>query len=134
MWCIHLQHLPAIANADTLRLVAVYSRSLSSARDLVSEAAHHPTVPSPLPVYSEDGHADSAGSLDDLLARSDVQTVALALPIMLQPEIIERAWKAGKNVISEKPIAPDVASAHRLIELYEREYQPKGITWCAGAK
>lgn len=66
-----------------------------------------------------------------MLARSDLQTVILALPIMLQPSIIEKAWKAGKNVISEKPVAPDVEGARRLIKLYETEYKPKGISWCA---
>lgn len=83
-------------------------------------------MPSPLPVYSDDGGNQN---LDALLARSDVETVALALPIMLQPSIIERAWRAGKNVISEKPVAPDVASAKRLIQLYEKEYKPKGLAW-----
>lgn len=76
-----------------------------------------------------------------------MQTVVLALPITVQvrypcptcplllanicgqPAIIERAWKAGKNVVSEKPIAKDLAEARRLIELWEGTYKPKGIQW-----
>lgn len=53
----------------------------------------------------------------------------LALPITLQPSIIKQAFEAGKNVISEKPVAPTVEEGKQLIELYEKEYKPKGITW-----
>lgn len=36
-----------------------------------------------------------------MLKREDVQAVIVALPISSQPEIIEKAWKAGKHVLSE---------------------------------
>lgn len=64
-----------------------------------------------------------------MLARSDIATVILSLPILVQPAVIEQAWQAGKNVVSEKPVAKDLDEARRLIDLYEREYRPKGISW-----
>ncbi|GAA5840868.1 hypothetical protein JCM11251_007626 [Rhodosporidiobolus azoricus] len=119
-------HLPAIAAADTLHLVAVYSRSLSSAQSFVSAAKSYSSTSHALDIYSEDS---SSEGLDALLAREDIQTVVLALPITTQPSIIEKALQAGKNVISEKPVAPSLAEAKRLIDLYEREYKPKGLQW-----
>jgi predicted dehydrogenase len=51
------------------------------------------------------------------------------LPISVQPSIIEKALKAGKHVLSEKPIAPDVQTARRLIKVYETDYKPRNISW-----
>lgn len=121
------QHLPAIAAADTLKLLAVYSRSLASATELSDAAKTHPTIKSAVDIYADDSAAK--GDLAALLKRDDIETVVLALPITLQPSIIEKAFQAGKNVISEKPVAPTVEEGKKLIELYEKEYKPKGITW-----
>ncbi|GAA5879125.1 hypothetical protein JCM1840_004534 [Sporobolomyces johnsonii] len=119
-------HLPAIAATPTLQLVAVYSRSSASVDSLLKAAKKHPSTSHDIATYSDD---PSWEGLDALLSRSDVPTVVLALPIAFQPSMIERAFKAGKNVISEKPVAPSLAEAKRLIELYEKEYKPKGQTW-----
>jgi hypothetical protein len=51
------------------------------------------------------------------------------LPITTQPELIRRAWRAGKHVLSEKPVAKDVKSAQELIKEYEEVYKPKGLIW-----
>ncbi|GAA5949349.1 hypothetical protein JCM21900_005619 [Sporobolomyces salmonicolor] len=119
-------HLPAIAATPTLQLVAVYSRSSASVESLLKAAKKYASTSHDIATYS-----DSAAweGLDALLSRSDIPTVVLALPIALQPSMIRRAFKAGKNIISEKPIAPSLAEAKHLIELYEKEYKPKGQTW-----
>ena len=57
----------------------------------------------------------SLHSLNALFARDDVQAVTIALPIYKQPEIILKALKAGKHVLSEKPIAKDVHTAEKLL-------------------
>ncbi|KAI5481412.1 NAD dependent oxidoreductase [Pseudohyphozyma bogoriensis] len=127
-------HLPNIAAASPpFVLKAVYSRSSASAVSLAEAALAHPSLPNPLPTYfdvaSEGVTATSAGNYDDLLARKDIETVVVCLPIPVQPSVIEKAWKAGKNVISEKPVAPTVGDAKKLIELWEKEYKPKGLNW-----
>ncbi|GAA6006897.1 Gfo/Idh/MocA family protein [Rhodotorula paludigena] len=121
-------HLPAIAATPAFDLVAVYSRSRSSADKLVQAAQRFPaTSGADLAVYSDDS-ADGA-TLDALLARDDIPAVVLCLPIPHQPAVIRRALAAGKHVVSEKPAAASVADTRALVELYEAEYAPKGQQW-----
>ncbi|KAG6380494.1 hypothetical protein JVT61DRAFT_8649 [Boletus reticuloceps] len=119
-------HLPALKALGSLapNLKAVYSRSEKSARELADEAVellHY------WPDIYHDG--DPAVNLDALLARPDVSIVIVVLPITLQPSIVLKALAAGKHVISEKPVAPDVASGLKLIATYEAGYKPKGLVW-----
>ncbi|KAK4049663.1 hypothetical protein OIV83_003938 [Microbotryomycetes sp. JL201] len=120
-------HLPAIVAADGFKLLAVYSRSQQSAQELADAAKQYPKLAAGIDLYAD--NPGTNGGLDALLKRDDVKTVILALPIMVQPAIIKRAWQAGKNVISEKPVAPTVGAARELIQMYESEYKPKGLTW-----
>lgn len=78
-------------------------------------------------IYSEDSGAGK--SLDDVLARSDIGAVIIALPIKNQPEYIRKALLAGKHVLSEKPIAENVKEAVELIKWYRSEIVGKGVTW-----
>ncbi|CAK7205392.1 hypothetical protein SEUCBS139899_008163 [Sporothrix eucalyptigena] len=108
------QHLPAIEAASDLNLLAVYSRSQSSAAALVSLIKDS----SKKPQEYYDSPAGS-NSLDALLARSDISAVIVSLPILAQPAVIRKALAAGKHVLSEKPIAPDVKGAQELIAYYD---------------
>ena len=58
-------------------------------------------------------------SLDDLLKRDDIAAVDIALPILHQPGVVEKSIKAGKHVLSEKPVAGDIEGAEKLIAWYE---------------
>jgi len=69
-------------------------------------------------VYFDSPSPPSGKSLDDLLARRDIEAVIVVLPINNQPEIIKKALAAGKHVLSEKPVARDVATAQELIGWY----------------
>ncbi|KAG6840904.1 hypothetical protein C0991_003365 [Blastosporella zonata] len=122
-------HLPALvalgASAPPLR--AVYSRSAKSAQDFADAAVQSLGLSSPPTVYHD---SDSPSSdLDALLARSDISAVIIVLPITLQPSIILKALAAGKHVISEKPVAPDVKQGLELIKQYNELYKPKGLIW-----
>lgn len=58
-------------------------------------------------------------TLDSLLARDDIHAVVVCLPILAQPNVIQKALKAGKHVLSEKPIAKDVTTGKSLIDFYK---------------
>lgn len=99
---------------------AVYSRSLKSAKTLEVDE-------SKVDIYSDDSGAGK--SLNNLLTRSDIGAVIIALPIKNQPEYIRKALLAGKHVLSEKPVAENVQDAVELIKWYRSEIAPKGVTW-----
>jgi len=67
--------------------------------------------------------------LDDLLARTDIQALIIALPIKNQPDYIRKALLAGKHVLSEKPVAENVKDAVELIKWYRSEIFGKKATW-----
>lgn len=119
-------HLPALKALGSLapNLRAVYSRSEKSANALADDATdllHY------RPDVYHDG--DPSANLDALFDRLDISIVIVVLPITVQPGIVLKALAAGKHVLSEKPVAPDVASGLKLIATYEAEYKPKGLVW-----
>lgn len=66
-------------------------------------------------------------SLDDLLRRDDIAAVIVCVAIDVSPELIKKALRAGKHVLSEKPIAPDLKTARSLIDFYQKEI--KDVLW-----
>lgn len=117
------EHLPAVQATPLLSLKAIYSRSKASADQLAKSAAQ------PLRTYY-DSPTTSNHSLDHLLARQDIHAVIIALPICVQPTVIIKAIEAGKHVLSEKPIAKDIATAARLINWYK--IQRREELWSVG--
>lgn len=100
----HNAHLPALlAMPDRFHIAAVYSRTEERARALVER------IPYP---------ADAMTDLAALLARNDVDAVDILLPIDQLPSAVDMALAAGKHVISEKPIAPDIATGRRLLRVH----------------
>lgn len=118
------QHVPAVLASSNLSLKLIYSRSLKSAKE-TSELL--PASHSQVELYSEDSGAGK--TFTDVLARSDIAGVIIALPIQKQPEYIEAALKAGKHVFSEKPVGPDVESAKKLISWYRSIAEKNKVTW-----
>ena len=56
-------------------------------------------------------------SADDALADPAVDAVVIALPHDLQTDMAERALRAGKHVLIEKPLAVDLSSAERVVRV-----------------
>ena len=106
---------------------AVYSRSEKSSRDLAAfvKSTLGPNAADPF-VYHD---TDPQNSIDALLARTDIDAVIVVLPITKQPGVILKALAAGKHVLSEKPVAKDVATGTDLLRRYVSEYRPKGLVW-----
>ena len=59
-------------------------------------------------------------SLADALAEGDFDAVDLMLPHDLHEEYAAQTFAAGKHLVLEKPIAPDLAAAGRIFEAAER--------------
>lgn len=115
---------PAVLATPLLSLKLIYSRSLKSAKE-TSELL--PASHGAVDLYSED--SGPGKSFKDVLSRSDIVGVVIALPIPNQPEFIEAALKAGKHVLAEKPVGPDVESAKKLISWYREIAAEKKVTW-----
>jgi predicted dehydrogenase len=94
-------HIPTLAALrDRYELVAVCSRSRESAE---TAARLWP------------GAVDVFTDVDALLAEEDIEAVDILVPIDTMPRVIEKALNAGKHVISEKPVAPDVVTGRMLL-------------------
>ncbi|KAF2161003.1 hypothetical protein M409DRAFT_70077 [Zasmidium cellare ATCC 36951] len=103
-------HLPTILTNPHLTLKALFSRTLASAQSLTKD------LPDKIDLYSQD--SSPSNTYADLLARSDIRTVIIALPIPVQVDFIKQALTAGKHVLAEKPLAKDVATSVELLEWY----------------
>jgi hypothetical protein len=136
-------HLPALAEltgsehgTPKFALRAVYSRSEASAESLAASAKETLGLSEGPAVYfdvkSDKSAAPETSALAALLGREDVQGVIVVLPITLQPDVIRQALAAGKSVLSEKPVGPDVAAGVKLIDEYRATYEKKGIIWVGG--
>lgn len=113
-------YLPSLApHPEAIQVAAVYSRTLANAQALAAR------LPYP---------ADASDDLDALLARPDIEAVAVLLPITHMPETIAAALSAGKHVLSEKPLAPDLAAGRALLAHYARTQQTHhpGLVWMVG--
>jgi len=109
------EHLRAIkALPEQYEVVAIYSRSQANAAALAR------TLPGKVEAYSD---------LGAVLARADVDAVDIVLPIAVQPAVIEAALRAGKHAISEKPVAPDVATGQRLLQAAAELTRASGKVW-----
>ncbi|RLL93076.1 hypothetical protein CFD26_100261 [Aspergillus turcosus] len=114
------EHLPAIQEAKDFQLKAIYSRSLKSAQALANGTTG-------VDLYSEDSGPGKGYA--DLLAREDIAAVVIALPILVQPDFIRKALAAGKHVLSEKPIAKDIATARDLLQWYRANVDSSKTLW-----
>ena len=63
------------------------------------------------------------------MARSDIDALIIALPILVQPSFIKQALSAGKHVLAEKPLAKDVATGKELIEWYHENIDTKRLNF-----
>jgi predicted dehydrogenase len=54
---------------------------------------------------------------DALLARSDIDAIAIATPVRTHAPMGLAALRAGKHVLVEKPLAPSVADAQQMVRL-----------------
>lgn len=104
-------HVPALlALQDRFEIVAIYSRTRENAESLAAALPFQPEITT---------------NLDDLMRRDDIHAIDLLLPIDLLAPSVDLALASGKHVVSEKPMAPDVATGERLLSIYSNH--PKQV-------
>lgn len=57
---------------------------------------------------------------DELLAKSDVDTIIISVPNTLHLEMVQKCAAAGKNIILEKPAAMTVPEFDQMVETVEK--------------
>ena len=90
--------LPAVKQLDSLKLVAVASRTLDKAQN-----------------YAAMFDCEAVEGYAHLLERRDIDVIYMPLPTGLHEIWIERCLKAGKHVLVEKSLAINYASAQKII-------------------
>lgn len=96
----HKVHGPGIAAHPRTELVATWARRPEAAAQVAAL-----------------GGATAYTDFDDMLEHVDA--VAFAVPPSVQAELAIRAAAAGKHLVLEKPVAPDVAAAEKLVAAVE---------------
>lgn len=89
-------HAPGIAAHPGSELVGVWGRRPAAAAELAAEYG--------VPAYED---------VDALIAACDA--VSIALPPQVQAELAERAARAGRHLLLDKPLALTVADAERVV-------------------
>jgi predicted dehydrogenase/FAD/FMN-containing dehydrogenase len=120
-WFAIRSHIPALMKLETTgacRLNAVCSRTKKSM------AKAEAKIMTACPDRSVKRHADIGSMLRD----PQIDAVLIVLPIPMMPEAIEAALRAGKHVLSEKPVAPTVQDALRLMAVL-RELGEDAPAW-----
>jgi len=65
------------------------------------------------------GIPNACGTLDELLARDDIQMVSVCTPNFTHKDLVTEAMKAGKHVVCEKPLATNLEDARAMVEAAE---------------
>ena len=98
-WFALRAHVPALEKIPGCKLVAVCSRTRKSMAKAEAKIGRE---------------VKRHAKMEQMFADEEVDVVLLVLPIPLMPEAVEKALRAGKHVISEKPAAPTVEAALHL--------------------
>ncbi len=95
-----IRHLDGIRNAPNAEAVAICDINLETAKTRAAEF----------------GVPNVCETVDELLAREDIEAVTLPLPDQVHAEIAIKAMKAGKHVLCEKPMALDLNECKEMIK------------------
>jgi predicted dehydrogenase len=107
-------HAPVIKdNPSVFDCIAVWSRRSESSEALAA-------------TLGADTFSGKEG-LQQVLQLSKLDAIIMALPLDVQPKYVVMALEAGKNILSEKPIAATVSEAKELQQLYSHKFS--GLQW-----
>jgi len=89
--------IPAMLACPEWEVAAIASRDIEKARG-----------------YTQKFGGEALGSYEALLEREDIEAIYMPLPTGLHEEWVIKSLEAGKNVLVEKSLAMDYASAQRM--------------------
>jgi predicted dehydrogenase len=90
--------IPGMKKSETCDMYAIAGRSIEKAESFKNEY----------------GFLKAYGSYQELLDDEDIQAVYIPLPNHIHLEWVEKALKAGKHVLCEKPLALNAEEAERM--------------------
>ena len=96
--------IPAILEAENVRLVAVCDTNIENTKTIAPE----------------DEKLLRTTALDEFLSRENLDAVYIATPNDSHRFLTERCSAAGKHVLCEKPMATNFADAQAMIEICEK--------------
>ena len=99
------QFAEAVQRSPGMRLASVAGRDHARASTFAARWAH------------DRGPAHAAAGLEAMLADPAVDAIYVATPHAFHADAVRRALEAGKPVLCEKPLVPDLASGMELVEL-----------------
>ncbi|MFZ3213761.1 MAG: Gfo/Idh/MocA family oxidoreductase, partial [Terriglobales bacterium] len=97
-------HVPAFRAEPRCRVVAICARTLEHAARVAEQL----------------GTAQAYGDARQMLASDQVDAVSIAVPPVVQPDLVVAAAEAGKHVFCEKPLAAEVPGAERALAAVQR--------------
>ncbi len=97
-------HAKAISKMENAKLVAVVGRNSQKAM-----------------AFSNEFQCDTSSSVDELLARKDIDAICITTPSGTHADIGIKAAKAGKHVVVEKPIDVTLKKADAFIKACEKQ-------------
>ena len=97
------KHLDALSAIEDVKVTSI----MGVEADNIHEFANERGIP----------HAST--DLDECLSRDDVDAVILATPTQLHAEQVIKCLKAGKHVMTEIPMADNLADAEELVRLQQ---------------
>ncbi len=71
-----------------------------------------------------------ASSIEELVQSEQVDAVVAALPPFLHPDVVVKAFRAGKHVLCEKPMAPTLAQAQSMADEWRRSGRVGMVNFC----
>ena len=97
----HINTLSLVEDVDIVAIADSFAPNLDKAREALG------------------GDVWSTADYRELLARADIDAVVVATPNCTHADIVVDALNAGKNVLSEKPMATTVADCRRVMQTEE---------------
>lgn len=86
-------------------------------------------LPARLDKAATDFNLKACSTIDDLLARPDIQAVVIGSETSLHADLVEKAAAAGKMIALQKPLALSMNEADRIVKVIQHYGTPFTLAW-----